>query len=389
MEILKGGITVAPGFSAAARACGIKENGPDLAVIYSEKPCACAAVFTSNRFQGPCIALDREHLADPVVQAVVVNSGNANVATGPGGMRDARSLARAAAKELGIAVDRVLISSTGLIGTRLPLVAMRAGLKGIRGELRSSRAAGDRAARAIMTTDLRPKQVAVRIGEVVIGAMAKGSGMIHPEMGTMLAFVGTNASLPARTLNRTLRAAVARTFNRITVDGDTSTSDSVFLLANGTGPAVPAARFEQALELACGRLARMIVEDGEGATRVLRVEVRGARSEADAVRVGKAVAGSPLVKAAFGLMPIPGRILCAVGNSGASFTPCRVDVLYGTVPVVLRGAVVAYNRSAVDRVLGAREVPVVVDLHAGRRSAAVYGCDLTAEYVRINAQLYT
>jgi glutamate N-acetyltransferase/amino-acid N-acetyltransferase len=389
MEVIDGGVTAVPGFQVAAFRAGIKKEGLDMAVLYSERPCRAAAVFTKNRVQGACIHLNRRHLKDGVAQAIVVNSGNANVATGEQGIEDAKIIATTAADELGLVAKNVLVSSTGLIGVRLPVERMRQALFGVKASLAASPEAATQAAEAILTTDTRAKQIAVRIGDVVIGGMAKGAGMIHPNMGTMLVFLTTNADLGPSEIEKMLVGGVERTFNLISIDGDTSTSDSVFLLANGMAGHVNPKAFQGALLHVMQELAKMVVADGEGATKVLKVDVIGAKSRVDAGRAARAVVVSPLVKASFGRIQVPGRILCAIGNSGATFNPFRVDVFYGNVAVVRNGEVTDFDCARVAAHIAQETVEITINLKEGSSHATAYGCDLTAEYVRINAEMYT
>jgi glutamate N-acetyltransferase/amino-acid N-acetyltransferase len=360
-----------------------------MAVIWSDRLCNTAAVFTKNRVQGAAIHVDRRHLKDRLAQAIVVNSGIANVATGERGVEDAKTICATTADELGIPAKHVLIASTGLIGKPLPVDRMRQALSGVREKLASTQEADDAAARAILTTDRYTKRVAIRLGDVVIAGMAKGAGMIHPNMGTMLAFLATNADIGAEELQRMLGLGVDQSFNMVSVDRDTSTSDSVFLMANGSGDRPNPKAFQKALTQVLSELSLMIVRDGEGATKVLKVDAIGARSRHDAARAAKGVATSLLVKCAFGTIQIPGRILCAVGNSEAVFNPQRVDIFYGDVCVVKNGEVIEYDRDAVAQVIAQETVCVTVNLKEGASQATAYGCDLTPAYVTFNAALYT
>ena len=389
MEVVDGGITRVPGFKVAGFRAGIKDKGLDMAVIWSDKLCNTAAVFSQNRVQGACIHLNRRHLKDDRTQAIVINSGNANVATGERGIEDAKTIATTAADELGVPAKHVLVSSTGLIGKRLPLERMRQALFGIKKRLSDSREADDEAAGAILTTDTQTKQFAVKLGDVYIGAMAKGAGMIHPNMGTMLAFIATNADIGPAELKRMLTAGVDRSFNLISVDGDTSTSDSVFLMANGLAGKTNPKAFQSTLLHVMRELARMIVADGEGATKLLKVDVIGARSRIDAGKAALAVVKSPLVKSAFGQIQIPGRLLCAVGNSEAHFNSFNIDIFYGDECVVRNGEVIEYNVERVAEHIANYTVEVTINLKEGASQATAYGCDLTVDYVRINAELYT
>jgi len=330
---------------------------------------------------------------------VVVASGNANACTGPKGLEDARAMASVTGEALGIPPGEVVVASTGVIGVPMPIEKVCAGIRLAAAGLDSG---GSRAAaEAILTTDRTVKEVAVE-GEiggrpVRIGGIAKGSGMIHPNMATMLAFVTTDAAITPGMLRRALVRSVERSFNMITVDGDTSTNDMAVALASGLagnptitseGPGFDA--FAEGLDYVTGRLARMIVEDGEGATRVIRVEVHGARTEKDARQIARTIASSNLVKTAvFGADPNWGRVLAAAGRAGVEFDASLADVFIGDVPVARAGAAVEFDEARARGALASREVLIAVDLHAGFESACAYTCDLTYEYVRINASYRT
>ncbi len=395
-----GSVTSARGFRASALAAGIKVSGkPDLGIWAADAECAAAATFTPNKFPAAPVVLSRERLAASAgrAQAVVFNAGNANACNGEHGLEDAREMSRLAGEKLGISPDLVLVASTGIIGLPMPMDRVRAGLPRL--SLRPD--GGHEAARAIMTTDTRPKELAVvlEIGgrEVRIGAMTKGVGMIHPNMATMLAFIGTDASLDLPFARAALKRAVDRTFNMITVDGDTSTNDSCFLLANGLSGAptldassTDAERFSQALEAVCTDLARKMAADGEGASKLLQVDVTGAASEADARAAARAVVGSSLVKAALhGEDPNWGRIFVAVGNSSAQVEAARAALWIGTVQVARDGRGTGVSKDEARAQMQGAEVQMRVDLGLGNATARAWGCDLTEAYVVENSSYST
>ncbi len=392
-----GGITAAEGFVAAAERCGLRKAGdprPDLALVLSRVPAVAAGMFTTNRVQAAPVLLCRERLQASRARAVVVNAGVANACTGARGMDDARRMADVAAEVLGVPPEEVLVASTGVIGNRLPMDRVEAGIRAAAGRL--SPAAGGEAALAITTTDTRPKEVAVRVAlggrQATIGAMAKGSGMIRPNMATMLCFIATDAAVTPAALRQALATAVDNSFNMITVDGDTSTNDSVIALANGLAGNQEIAAgteefhvFQRALEEVCVSLAKAIARDGEGATKLLEVVVHGAETAADARRAALAVAGSNLVKAAvFGADANWGRILAALGYSGARFDPGAVDVHLGPMQLVVAGEGVGFDEALARELLSQEEVRITVNLNAGWGRAVAWGCDLTCDYVRIN-----
>ena len=393
---------LAPGFACAATACGLKKSGaPDLALLWSERPCAAAGVFTTNRVQAAPVLLDRETLARSAgrIRGVLANAGCANAVTGERGMADARRMQTLGAEAIGARPDEVLVLSTGVIGVFLDTDKLARGVAALAGG-RGLRAPAD-AARAITTTDTRPKiaaAVARVAGREVRGAgFAKGAGMIHPNMATMLAVLTTDAAIEPARLQRALEAAVARSFNRISVDGDMSTNDTVLALASGaSGAAVGDAdepAFAAALAEACASLARQIARDGEGATRLVELRVTGAASEAQAHRVGDAIACSPLVKTAVhGNDPNWGRILAAAGYSGEAIEPARVRLWFGgrdALQLLDRGLPLPFDAARASALL--REDPAIVrlDLGLGDASAIVWTCDFSAEYVRINADYTT
>ena len=399
IAVASGGITTPQGFRAAGVSAGIKASGGlDLALLVSDTPATAAAVFTINRAQAAPILVSREHLSRSggVARAVVVNSGCANACTGDEGMEVARGMAAEAARVVGCPVEQVLVASTGVIGVALPLERIRTGLPAALRALNADQGAA--AARAIMTTDPFPKEAAARtsIGgrEVSIGGMAKGSGMIEPMMATMLGFVTTDAAVPLPLLDLALREAVNDTFNAITVDGECSTNDTVMLLANGaSGATVDAgtyAVFVSALRAVCLELALGIVRGGEGATKLVTVSVNGAASPEDARRAAKAIANSPLVKTAIhGGDPNWGRLIAVAGRAGVEFELARAAVTIGPTVLFKDGRPYDENAARAAEYLKGKEIAVAVDLGAGAASSTVWTCDLSAEYVRINADYRT
>jgi glutamate N-acetyltransferase/amino-acid N-acetyltransferase len=377
------------GFLSAAKNAGIKDETLDLTVIYSTVRSRAAAMFTQNRFPGAPVIVGRKHIANGFVQALVVNSKNANVAMGEQGIDDAMEMCRVVGAELGVDYRDVLPFSTGVIGRRVPMEKIRAGLKGIRGELRPNNL--ELAARAIMTTDRYPKYVSCKVGPSVIAGIAKGAGMIEPNMATMLVYLMTDAALPAAALRPMLRRVVEPTFNSISIDTDTSTSDTVVLMANGLAGPVNPKKFEAGLLEVCEYLAREIVRNGEGATKLITVEVGRAKNEAQAKRVAKSVVNSPLVKTAvYGSDPNWGRVIMAVGKTfDKAIEPRRVTIRFGATKVFERGSPVDCDLGALKSYLSRPEVLIGVDLGIGKASARVWGCDLTEEYIKENAYYTT
>lgn len=399
IKTVAGGATAPEGFAAGGVECGVRKPGEkDLGLLSSEYPCAAAGVFTRNVFQGAPLAVTREAVEGGVLRAVVVNSGNANAATGVRGVEDARRMQALAAEALGVEAWEVAVASTGVIGVRLPMERIEKGIVAAASGLGPD---GSGFAEAILTTDTRRKQVAVRVEvggkTVTVGGTAKGSGMIHPNMGTMLAFLTTDAAVERNCLQKTLRRATDRSFNRVTVDGDTSPSDLALLLANGAAgnepldmdsPDYPA--FAAAVEAVARELAREIARDGEGATRLVEVVVEGARDEESAARLAKAVVGSNLVKAAvFGEDANWGRVLVAMGYSGVAFDPSDVELYFGPVRVFENGEPVPHDEAEANGALKGGEVRILARLGEGEASAAAWGCDLTYEYVEINGSYRT
>jgi len=377
------------GFLSLAKNVGIKDETLDLSVIYSTVPAQAAAVFTQNRFPGAPVIVGREHVAGGVVQALVINSKNANVAMGERGLNDAIEMCRLVGKELGLDHRHVLPFSTGVIGRPLPMDKIRAGLTAFRSDLKTENLT--RVALAIMTTDTGPKFTSRRVGSATIAAIAKGAGMIEPNMATMLVYIMTDAAIAAPILRSMLRRIVDVTFNSISIDSDTSTSDTVVLMANGLAGSVVKREFEGALLQVCDHLAREIVRDGEGATKLITVEVSGAKNKMQAKRVAKSVANSPLVKTAvYGSDPNWGRVVMAVGKTfDPTIEPERVTIRFGDSKVFACGLPVECDLSALSRYLSQSEVTIGVDLGLGGAAARVWGCDLTDGYIKENAYYTT
>jgi glutamate N-acetyltransferase/amino-acid N-acetyltransferase len=397
--MVPGGVTAPKGFMAAGVAAEVRKRGRlDLALLYSETPAAAAGVFTQNQVKAAPVLVTKEHLADRSAQAVVVNSGIANACTGEQGLADARQMAEVAGEALALAPQQVAVASTGVIGEYLPMEKIEAGIRKAALELSRDGAA---AAEAILTTDTTTKECAVRLTlggkEVTIGGMAKGSGMIHPNMATMLSFLTTDAAVEQQALADALHWAAERSYNVITVDGDTSTNDMVVLMANGKAGNPPLetddpqfSLFQEALLAVCVELAKMIARDGEGATKFLEVQVKGAATEKDAFTIARAVAGSSLVKAAvFGEDANWGRVLSAAGASGVVFDPNLVDVYLSDLQVAAEGRGLDFDEAKARSILAAGDVTFILDLHAGDKEGIAWGCDLSFDYVRINANYRT
>jgi glutamate N-acetyltransferase/amino-acid N-acetyltransferase len=388
------GVTAARGFTASGIHCGIRKSRPDLALLVSDRPASAAAVFTRNRVQAAPVVVCRETLlaSGGRARAVIVNSGNANACTGPDGMVHARMTVEATARVLGVEPGEVLVASTGVIGQRLPVERLLDGIPAAVAAL--SPAGGEPASEAILTTDTCAKLAVRRIrtpgGTVTIGGMAKGSGMIHPDMATTLGFVTTDAAIEPGLLQQLLTGAVDRSFNRITVDGDTSTNDMVAVLANGASGVEISSDldhgFTAALEAVLVELARQVAKDGEGASKLIEVRVTGASSEGQAVAVARTVSGSPLVKTAVhGADANWGRIVAAAGRAGVDVEPERMRVAICGLEVLGPGYVSDYSEEEATRRMGADEVLLEVDLGEGDAQATCWTCDLTHGYIDINA----
>jgi glutamate N-acetyltransferase/amino-acid N-acetyltransferase len=376
------------GFRCASRNVGLKPAARDLTLFASTVEAQAAAVFTRNHFPGAPIMLGRETLRAGRLQAVVANSKVSNVATGAEGVARARRMAAAAAAELGIAADRVLVSSTGVIGVPLPIDKIERGIVGMAADLQEDPLVG---AEGIMTTDTHPKALSVSVGDAVITWVAKGSGMIEPTMATMLAYIFTDAALEAPVLDALLREAVGASFNRLSVDTDTSTSDTCAILANGLAGPVEVAAFRAALVAGCTQMTELLARDGEGAEHLLRVTVRGAASDAEAHVVAKSIVNSPLVKTmVHGADPNVGRLLMAVGKCFAcTIRPASTDAWINGVQVVAGGERLPFDDAVVRATLAAEVVEIAVALGVGDGEARAWGCDLTKGYVDENAAYYS
>ena len=403
MEIITGGVTAAKGFLAAGVEAGIKyQNRKDMAMVYSKTPCRAAGVFTTNVVKAAPVLWDKEVVeSEWEAQAIVVNSGIANACTGKLGYEYCRETAGAAADALEISPQSVLICSTGVIGMQLPMEKMTEGVRMLAKAIKPGEEAGTDAAKAIMTTDTRNKQVAVKVTiggkEVTIGGMCKGSGMIHPNMCTMLAFVTTDVNISKKLLQEALSADVQDTFNMVSVDGDTSTNDTLLVLANGqagnpeiTEKGADYDTFVEALHYVNETLAKKIAGDGEGATALFEVKVIHADNKEDAKTLAKSVITSSLTKAAlFGHDANWGRILCALGYSGAKFEPEAIELYLessaGKILIFKDGMAADYSEEEATRILSCSEVTALVDMKMGEAKATAWGCDLTYDYVKINA----
>ena len=376
------------GFRCASRNCGLKPTGEDLSLFFSEAPAAAAAVFTRNRVPGAPIVVGREILRTGRLRAVVVNSKVSNVGTGELGLLNARRMGIAASAELAVPADEVLMSSTGVIGVQLPIEKIETGLRGIAADLVDDPLVG---ARGIMTTDTYPKALSLSVGDATLTWVGKGSGMIEPNLATMLVYIFTDARVDADTLDRLLRESVRDSFNMLSVDADTSTSDTCAILANGLAGEVPEEELAAALRAGCIRMTEMLARDGEGATKLLRATVEGAGSDADARTVAKSIINSPLIKTmAFGADPNTGRVLMAVGKCFAvEQSPERLRVWINQTLVFGDGARQPYDDAALRAELAGDPVDIRVDLGVGPHRATAYGCDLTHGYVEENAAYYS
>jgi glutamate N-acetyltransferase/amino-acid N-acetyltransferase len=402
IEVIPDGNVVSPrGFHAGAVYTGIKHKSKDcldLGILFSDTVCTAAGVFTNNKIQAAPVILDREKLAQkPEAQALIVNAGCANACTGVQGKSNAVVTVGLAAKHLGINPSLVQVASTGVIGVQLPMEKIAEGIS----RIALSPEGGHDFTRAIMTTDTRPKEIAVKFqtGELffIIGGTAKGAGMIHPNMATMLSFLTTDAAIEATFLKEALKKAVDASFHMITVDGDTSTNDTVLLMANGRAGNTPiekggelAGPFQKALQQVCLYLAKCVAKDGEGATRLIEVQVDGAHSRKDARVAARTIAGSPLVKSAVhGCDPNWGRIIAAAGRSGAELVQEKADVFIGEMCLMKSGVPQAFDKKAASAMMERDEVLLRVDLNLGKSRATAWGCDLSEEYVVINSEYTT
>lgn len=411
-KLIEGGIAAPKGFYAAGVQAGIKyKDKYDVALIFSDVQAQAAGVYTRNVVKAHPLYLTQRHLENGLARAVVINSGNANACVGEFGDKAASAMAEAAGMYLAVSPEDVLVASTGVIGVEMPLDRVLNGIrsassallhdvaKGVRGQKETSDAGAHQAALAIMTTDTMVKEYAYELpcsqgGVIYLGAMAKGSGMIHPNMGTMLGFLTTDALLPSEELQDILRDAVEDSFNMVTVDGDTSTNDMVLLLANGASGVTltgeDRSNFEKMVKMMCIQLAQDIARDGEGASKFMEVTVSGAKTKDDARKIARSVCGSSLVKTAlFGEDANWGRILSAAGYAGAEFNPDMVDVFLGNLIVAEAGKGVEFSEEQAKKILSVKEVLISLNLHNGEEQATAWGCDLTHEYVTINGSYRT
>lgn len=404
MKMIEGGVTAAQGFVAGGIHCGVRKNKskPDLAMIYSQTPCAAAAVYTQNLVKGAPILVTRKNIANGYARAVICNSGNANTCNADGEEK-AQAMCDLTAQALGIDPQDVVVASTGVIGQVLPIEPIAAGIPEL---VKSLSAEGSSAAAtAIMTTDTIPKEAAAEVetgGKTVrLGGISKGSGMIHPNMATMLCFVTTDCAISPEMLQRAIHQVTETTFNMISIDGDTSTNDTFAILANGaagnqeiTAPGPDYDSFVEALEAVCRKLSKLMAGDGEGATKLLICQTEGAATLDAARTVAKSVICSTLFKAAmFGADANWGRVLCAIGYSGAAVDVNKIDVSFrsakGRVDVCKNGAGIPFSEEEASLVLGEREIEILIHLHMGQERAEAYGCDLTYDYVKINGDYRT
>ena len=403
INVTEGGVTAAQGFQAAGIAAGIKKGGTkDMAMVYSEKPCVCAGTFTTNVVKAAPVKWDQKIVEESdYVQAVVCNSGIANACTGQEGYSYCQETAKAAGEALRISAEEVLVASTGVIGQQLPMAVLKEGVKKLAPMLLGTKEAGTLAAEAIMTTDTVKKEVAVEMElsgkKVTIGGMCKGSGMIHPNMCTMLSFVTTDVDIDKNLLKEALRESVQDSYNMISVDGDTSTNDTVLVLANAMAgnPKITEKNqdyeiFKKGLDYVNKTLAQKIAGDGEGATALFEVKITGAQTKEQAVTLSKSVITSNLTKAAiFGHDANWGRILCAMGYSGAQFDPEKVDLVFeskaGRIQIMKNGIGTDYSEEEATKILSEDKVTVIADIKMGEETATAWGCDLTYDYVKINA----
>lgn len=399
MKELSGSITAVPGFLASGIYAGIKKiEKKDLALIFSEKPCTAAGLFTKNEVKGAPVLISQRNIKKGIGQAIIANSGNSNACTGKQGIKDAEEMAALFAKALNIKSNLVYVASTGVIGEPMPMEKIRNGIADA--ALKLGKEGGRDAAEAIMTTDTFLKEKAVQINvsgkTITIAGIAKGSGMIYPNMATMLSFIATDAKIASKDLKGALKAAVDKSFNMTTVDGDMSTSDMVICLANGvSGVSITRNKgykdFQDGLNYVCTELAKMIVKDGEGATKFVEIRIKGAKTFNDAKKIGMAIANSNLVKTAlFASDANWGRIMAAIGYSGIKVNPDKIDLFFNNVKMVGKGIGLGIDaEKEATKVLKQKEFSITVDLHLGKAEAAVWTCDFSYDYVKINAAYRT
>jgi glutamate N-acetyltransferase/amino-acid N-acetyltransferase len=402
IEIIEGGnVTSAKGFLAGATYAGIKHKSKealDLCILYAEVTCKAAATFTTNKIQAAPVILDRQKIEKyGQARAIIINSGCANACTGEEGMANAKTTAELAAKQLKIKAEEVLVASTGVIGVQLPMDKIKNGIP----QIKLAVSGGAELTRAIMTTDTQPKKIAVKVTsgdtQFTVGGTAKGAGMIHPDMATMLCFITTDAAVSAPFLKAALKKSIFASFNMISVDGDTSTNDTAIVMASGlagnktiTSASELAGPFQEALLKVCVHLAKCIARDGEGATRLIEIQVNGAKTSKDARKAARTISSSPLVKTAVhGCDPNWGRIIAAAGRSGAALIPEKADVFIGETCLLKAGMPLPFDKKAISALLSQAEVFLRVELNLGEGQATAWGCDLSEEYVVVNAEYTT
>lgn len=406
MEAIAAGCVVAPkGFLAGAVYCGIKtiKDSFDVGIIFSEYPATGAALFTTNQICAAPVKLGRKIAQKGYVRAFVINSGNANACTGEQGYRDAEEMARIAAEHLRISENETLIASTGIIGRPLPMDKISAGIKAAAASMGNTPSHGNAIARAIMTTDTRQKDIAVKIKidnkEVILGGIAKGAGMIAPNLATMLCFITTDISMPASLLHECLRSSVESSFNRITIDGHTSTNDTIAIMANGASGVNISSHdsdksilhaFQQGLDYVTGTLSRAIVKDGEGATKFIQVDVTGAKSRSDAAKIARSIADSPLVKTAIhGEDPNWGRIVSAAGYAGVELDETRTNLYINDILIFTKGMPAKCDLDTLSESMKGYDIQIRLELGLGDCKDTVWTCDLSHEYITINAEYHT
>ncbi len=395
MQEIKGGITIPQGFKAAGIKCGLKKNKKDLALLYSEVPARAAALLTTNRIQAAPLKVTKEHLRNSQAQAIIINSGNANACTGKKGLDDAHLMAQLTARDLKIKEEDVLVASTGIIGSPLPMDKISRGIKRLVKNLENE--GGNSAAEAIMTTDTFPKEKAVTIKvkgkEIFIAGMAKGAGMVSPHLATMLSFITTDALISKRALRKALKDSVAKSFNMVTIDGDMSTNDMVVILANGLAENEEIKEgeksfqvFRKALDFVTISLARMIVADGEGATKFVEIKVKNAQSFQEAKKAAYAIANSNLVKTAlFGEDANWGRIMAALGQAGIKLREEKINIRLGRKTIVKGGQAAKFDRAGIKKIMSGKDIRITVDLKLGEGEAVVWTTDLSEDYIKINS----
>lgn len=403
MEVITTGCIVAPrGFKAGATYCGIKtvKDSLDLGIIFSEYPATGAALFTTNQIHAAPVKLSRKIVQKGRVRAFVINSGNANACTGAQGYKDAEEMIRIAARYLQISEDEILVASTGIIGRPLPMDKIFTGIKTAATSLGNTPEHGNATARAIMTTDTKQKDVAVRLKinnkDVIIGGITKGAGMIAPNLATMLCFLTTDVSMPASLLNECLRNSVESSFNRITIDGHMSTNDTIAVIANGaSGVNIPSKNndllvFQQGLDYVTSNLAKAIVLDGEGATKFVQIDVVGARSRSDATKIARAIADSPLVKTALnGEDPNWGRIISAAGYAGVELDESKINLYINDILIFAKGMPTPCDLITLGTSMKGRDIKIRLELRQGDYKDTIWTCDLSHEYITINAEYHT